>query len=280
MEHYLTKEHIQEFENWMLQEEKSRATIEKYLRDLRRFYDYLPQEKQVTKAQVIAYKNSLQKNYAVVSVNSMLAALNCFFKMTGWHDCAVKTIRVQKNVFRATEREITKNDYYHLLEAAEKKGNKRLSLLMQTLCSTGIRISELEYVTVECLKLRRAVVHLKGKTRAILLPKELCRKLKSYAAERGITKGCIFIIRNGKPMDRSNVLHDMKKLCKSAGVDAEKIFPHNLRHLFAVTYYEEERDLTHLADILGHSSVNTTRIYTMSSGEQESRQIEKLKLVL
>lgn len=274
----ITVETIEYFKNQLVQDEKSQATIEKYLRDVRKFYNYL-EGKEVTKARVIEYKQKLNEAYEVSSVNSMIVALNCYLKMMGWQDCVVKTLKVQKQAFRNPERELTKEEYMRLLNTARKNNNIRLYLLMQTICSTGIRVSELQYITVEAVAMKRAKVCLKGKTRIILLPKELCRELKCYAKYKHIYNGSVFITRSGKPMDRSNIFHQMKSLCMEANVSRKKVFPHNLRHLFACMYYQAIKDLSRLADILGHSSVNTTRIYTHVSGTEQVRQIEKLGLV-
>ncbi len=269
----------EQFEDSLRADERSTATIQKYLRDIKNFLHFAGEGAVLTKEAVISYKEELAKRYTVASANSMLAALNAFLRFLGRADCAVKAFRVQKAVFRARERELTKAEYIRLVETARRRGNRRLSLLMQTMCATGIRISELPFITAESLHTRRAVVSLKGKSRTVLLPMELCRALKSYAKERKIEKGSIFVTRSGRPMDRSNILHAMKKLCSEAGVDREKVFPHNLRHLFAVTYYNEEKDICHLADMLGHSSVNTTRIYTLVSCEVQEQRIERLGLV-
>ena len=198
----------------------------------------------------------------------------------GWYDCIVRSVKVQKQAFRAEECELTKEEYYRLLHAAREKGNMRLYYIMQTICSTGIRVSELEFITVESLESGRARVHLKGKTRTVILTEKLCRELRGYAKERCVRSGSVFVTRSGRPVDRTNILHDMKALCVSAGVSREKVFPHNLRHLFACTYYQVEKDLSHLADLLGHSSINTTRIYTLVSSEKQARQIEFLGLVI
>ena len=280
MEHKWEWNILEQFQEELINEEKSDATREKYVRDVRAFLNYMSTAGYINKEKVVEYKQYLQEHYAVTSINSMLAAINRFFKFTGWYDCAVKALRVQKEAFRSCEKELTRKEYYRLLETARKRGNQRLHLLMQTICSTGIRISELKYITAEAVYSGKARVSLKGKTRTVLLPSRLCRMLKHYARERRIQKGSIFITRNGNPMDRSNVLHEMKKLSEDAGVDRRKIFPHNFRHLFACTYYRMEKDLSHLADLLGHSSVNTTRIYTQISGEEQIRQIELLGLVV
>lgn len=279
MERLLDEKNFERFRIALIEEEKSDATIEKYLRDLGSFMDYMGREKSVCKENVIQYKNYLVEHYAVASVNSMLAAINCFFKRMGWYDCLVKSLKVQREAFRSHEREMSRDEYFRLLEAAKAKGNERLYFVMQSICSTGIRISELKFITVESLNTGQARVSLKGKTRTVLLPAALRRHLRKYAKDRGIETGSIFITRNGQPLDRSNILHEMKALCKDAGVDSGKVFPHNLRHLFACIYYKAEKDLSHLADLLGHSSVNTTRIYTLVSGEEQARQIDRLGLV-
>ena len=209
----------------------------------------------------------------------MLAAANSFLKSRGWYECTVKSVRVQREAFRCREKELSLKEYYRLLEAAGEKKGKRLYYVMQALCSTGIRVSELPFNTVEAVKRKRARVHLKGKSRWVLLPTKLCAQLKAYAARRGIREGSIFVTGSGKPLDRSNILHEMKSVCREAKVERGKVFPHNLRHLFACTYYDREKDLTHLADLLGHSSVNTTRIYTRVSGEEQVKQIDGLGLV-
>lgn len=271
---------IEQFEDRLRTEEKSRATIEKYIRDVKAFLRYGGENEPLTREAVLSYKQYIAQHYAVASANSMLAALNAFLRFLAREDCAVKAFRVQQAVFRAEERELSREEYVRLVEAAQRRGDRRLSLLLQTLCATGIRISELQFITVEALAVRRAKVSLKGKQRTVLLPLELCRELKAYAREKGIKNGSIFITSSGKNMDRSNIFHAMKALYKEAGVDRQKIFPHNLRHLFAVTYYNEEKDVCRLADILGHSSVNTTRIYTLVSSASQEQRIEGLGLVL
>jgi len=279
MEHKWEWSMLEQFQEELTNEEKSEATRRKYIRDVGAFFRYLGEIAYISKEKVMKYKQHLQEHYAATSVNSMLAAINRFFKFMGWYDCIVKALRVQKEVFRPSEKELTKEEYYRLLETAQKRGKKRLYLLMQTICSTGIRIGELKFITVEAVKAGKARVSLKGKTRTVLLPLRLCNLLKNYIKEYKIRNGSIFITRNGNPLDRSNVLHEMKGLCDRACVEKGKVFPHNLRHLFACTYYQKEKDLSHLADLLGHSSVNTTRIYTQLSGEEQIKQIELLGLV-
>lgn len=275
----ITQELISKFRCSLIQDEKSRATIGKYLRDVHAFAEYIGQGT-VCKEVVIGYKQRLMERYAPASVNSMLAALNHFFKEMGWYDCIVKSVKIQRQAFRSKERELSKEEYYRLLEAAKQRGDRRLYLLMQTICASGIRVSELRFITVEALKSGRAIVSLKGKTRQVLLPRALVKELKHYAKERKILHGSIFVTRTGKPMDRSNILHEMKSLCEAANVDRRKVFPHNLRHLFACLFYKASKDLSRLADLLGHSSVDTTRIYTCVSGLEQQRQIERLGLVI
>lgn len=280
MEYLLDQEMLGRFREALLEEEKSDATIEKYMRDIQKFYAYTGEPKRVNKEVVIQYKRELLDNYAVTSVNSMLAALNRFFKYMNWYDCMIKAYRVQKESFRSRERELTKEEYYRLLRLAKERGKMRLYYLMETICSTGIRISELRFITVQAIHKGEAKVSLKGKLRTVLLPTKLCRELKKYIKKKGIINGSIFVTRTGMPVDRSNVLHEMKALCEEAGVDQKKVFPHNLRHLFACTYYQLKKDITHLADLLGHSSINTTRIYTQISGKEQVRQINQLGLII
>lgn len=242
MAHYMKKEMIDWFEKNLIEEEKSPATIAKYCRDVRAFFCGLEEDGTVTKEIVIDYKQKLKENYTISSVNSMLAALNCFLKKMGWYDCVVKALKIQREAFRSGHRELTKEEYYRLLKAAKRAGNRRIELVMQTICATGMRVSELRFITVESLNTRRAVVSMKGKTRTILIPAELCRILKGYIKERKIERGSIFVTRSGRPLDRSNILHEMKKLCERANVERQKVFPHNLRHLFAITYYQVEKD--------------------------------------
>ncbi len=277
----ITTAKINEFYTYLCREEKSKSTLEKYLRDLIAFRDWLAQSSKtvIEKCDVLSYKNHLCETYATASVNSMLSSLNSFFAYLEWHELRVKTIKTQRRIFAPEEKQLTKSEYDRLLRAAGSNGNQRLYLLMQTVCSTGIRVSELRYITVQSLKCGYTEIKCKGKQRTVFLPRELCVMLKTYVAEQNIKSGSVFVTRNGKPLDRSNIWSDMKKLCKQAGVSEKKVFPHNLRHLFARTYYSIQKDIVRLADLLGHSSVNTTRIYTMESGEVHRRQIQKLGLL-
>lgn len=274
----ITNELIENFKIDLVEEEKAQATIEKYIRDILAFVKWLS-GRSVEKQTVLEYKQKLIEKYAPASVNSVLSSLNRFFAFAQWFNCKVKSIKIQKQVFAKQERELTKAEYDRLLAAALHKDNKRLYLLMQTICSTGIRVSELKYITVEAVKVQKAIINLKGKTRSVFLPDMLCKMLLRYIKEEKIKSGSVFVSKNGRPLDRCNIYHDMKKLCESANVDRSKVFPHNLRHLFARTYYSLEKDISRLADILGHSSVNTTRIYTMETGEIHRKQIQKLGLL-
>ena len=274
----LTLEKIADFKNHLCEEEKSKATIEKYVRDLNAFKDWLG-EKELNKLCVLNYKAYLCKKYATVSVNSVLSSLNSFFNYLEWFELRVKIIKVPKRIFASDEKELTKKEYEKLLSVAKTKKDQRLYLLMQTICSTGIRVSELQFITVDAVKRGRAEIICKGKQRFAFLPMALCKILKNYIREQKIKSGAVFVSRNGNPLDRSNIWSEMKKLCKEAGVSEKKVFPHNLRHLFARTYYTLQQDIVRLADILGHSSVNTTRIYTMESGEIHREQIQRLGLL-
>lgn len=277
-ERKITQNQIQSFNQYLIREEKSTATVEKYLRDARAFVVYVGDEV-VTKEVVMAYKKYLQvKEYAVRSINSMLASLNSLLDFLGWSDCKVKAIKQQKQTYCAEEKELSKAEYMRLLEAAKKK--PQLQLVMQTICGTGIRVSELKFFTVEDVKQGEVIVNCKGKTRTILIPGKLKKLLLDYAKKEKIRSGVIFITRNGKPLNRSCIWAQMKELCKDAGVNPSKVFPHNLRKLFARTFYGIEKDIAKLADILGHSSIDTTRIYIMTTGTEHRRKIERLGLVI
>lgn len=279
-ERILTDEKIQEFKVYLQREEKSGNTIEKYMRDIRAFAEFLCGA-EIVKELVIRYKDKLiSEGYAARSINSMLASLNSFFSFMGWQDCKVKAIKLQRQIYCPEEKELTKAEYVRLINTAKKKGNERLNLLIQTICSTGIRVSELQFITVEAVKRGEAFVSLKGKTRTVFIVKELKKKLLCYAAEQGIKSGMIFVTRTGKALSRSNIWREMKNLCEEAGVNPDKVFPHNLRHLFARTFYGIEKDIAKLADILGHSSINTTRIYIISTGNEHRQRMERMRLVI
>ena len=279
MERKITRELLKDFEKNMLEDEKSKATVEKYLRDLHCFVNYA-NDRALDKTLVLEYKAKLAHNYALTSANSMLAALNAFLRFVGWLDCTVKQFKIQKKAFCSEEKELSKAEYLSLVRTAENKNNERLSLLIQTICGTGIRVSEVEYITVEAVHRGEAIVSCKGKTRRVFIVSALRKKLLQYTKEHGIKSGMIFVTKNGKAMNRSNIWAEMKKLCKEAGVSPNKVFPHNLRHLFARTFYGIEKDIAKLADILGHSNINTTRIYIISTGAEHRRKMENMRLII
>ena len=272
----ITRE-IDAFAKYLAEEEKSSVTITKYVRDVQRFLRWLGGQ-DVTRERTVAYKRQLlARGYALRSVNSMLAAVNSFLAFHGLTDCRVRLCRMQREIYQRAERELSRAEYLRLLRAAE--GNRRLWLLMQTICATGIRVSELRYFTVEAVRRGEVSVACKNKNRKILLPGRLKTLLLRYARDTGVTGGVIFRTRSGRPLDRSNIWAAMKKLCARAKVDPDKVFPHNLRKLFARTFYDLEKDIAKLADVLGHSSINTTRIYIMSTGQEHRRQLERLRLL-
>lgn len=277
-EKIVTGQQIEDFRKYLLQEEKSDITIEKYIRDVKKFGAFA-RGNYVTKEIVINYKKELMaKGYAVRSVNSMLASLNRLLDFLGWPECKVKNLRTQKNVYCSEDKELTKAEYLRLLDASKEK--PQLKLVMETICGTGIRISELKYFTVESVKTGEVNVKGKSKIRTILLPGKLRKLLLDYAKKRNVRSGAIFVTKNGAPLNRSNIWAQMKQLCKEAGVNPSKVFPHNLRKLFARTFYGIEKDIAKLADILGHNSIETTRIYIMTTGLEHRRKIERLGLVI
>ncbi len=275
----ITNTEIQNFSTHLIKTEKSKSTKEKYLRDITAFKAWLG-KRALTKDAVLKYKEYLAQKYAPASVNAALSSLNSFFNLNDRHDLKVKALKIQHKIFASAEKELTKAEYQRLLAAAKSKNNERLYLIMQTICACGIRVSELEFITTEAVNSGMATINCKGKIRNVYLPKQLCKALRAYTKRKGIKSGSVFVTRTGKPIDRSNIWSDMKHLCESAGVAKTKVFPHNLRHLFARTYYSIQKDVVRLADILGHSSVNTTRIYTMETGEVHRQQIQKLGLLL
>ncbi|MBR6729104.1 MAG: tyrosine-type recombinase/integrase [Clostridia bacterium] len=274
----IKNEQIQSFKAYLTLEEKSENTVEKYIRDITFFMAWLC-GREVTKLLALEYKKELCEKYAPASVNSAISSLNSFFGFMDWHDVRLKALKMQRQIFRGKEKELTKAEYEKLLTAAKDKKNQRLYYLIQTVASTGIRVSELRYITTSAVHSGQAMISCKGKMRVIILPKELCKMLKGYIRDNHIKNGSVFVSRNGKPLDRSHIWKMLKALCETAGVSKDKVFPHNLRHLFARTYYSLQKDIVRLADILGHSSVNTTRIYTMSTAEVHRRQIQKLGLL-
>ena len=270
---------LSRYETYLRSEERSANTIAKYLRDLRVFFTFMGNGS-LCKEAVVSFKGYLTESYAPASVNSMLAAVNGFLEWSGMPQMKVKPLKIQKCLFAKPEKELTQEEYWRLIKAAEEKGNHRLAMLLQTICATGIRVSEVRHITVEAVGIGQANVDCKGKNRVVFLPKVLCRALQRYCRKHGIDSGPVFKTAGGKPLDRTNIWRDMKALCNRAGVEPGKVFPHNLRHLFARTYYKLEKDLSRLADLLGHSSVTTTRIYTMESGKSHIRQLERIGLVL
>ncbi len=275
----ITNKLLNEFEAALKEDEKSANTIEKYMRDVRCFQNYAMGRK-LEKALTVAYKDHLKKTYATSSANSMIAALNAFLRFAERQDCCVKQFKIQKKTYCSENDELTKTEYLSLVKAAESKNNERLSLLIQTLCGTGIRVSEVEFITVEAVKKGETAVACKGKTRKVFIVSALRKKLLKYANKHGIRTGVIFVTKNGKPINRSNIWREMKSLCEQAGVAPGKVFPHNLRHLFARTFYKIEKDIAKLADILGHSSINTTRIYIISTGAEHKKRIESMRLII
>ncbi len=267
------------FEKYLTENEKAVATVRKYMRDVRRFAEYAA-GRALDKATVLGYKESLMHGYTVRSANSMLASLNAFFRFSGRYELCVRQFKVQKEAYCSEERELGRGEYVSLVKAAEQMKDERLSLVVQTICGTGIRVSELSFITVEAVRRGEAVVSCKGKTRKIFIVRALQKKLLRYAVRQGITGGVLFVTRSGRPLDRSNIWRQMKGLCAAAGVSEGKVFPHNLRHLFARTFYGIEKDIAKLADILGHSNINTTRIYIITTGAEHQRRMENMRLII
>lgn len=276
--HTLTAEQITAYGCWLRQEERASSTMEKYLRDIQNFFAWLD-GRSVTKEIVTGWKEQLQTEKAASTVNGALAALNGLFRFLGWEDCRVRFLKVQRRLFRDSRRELTRNDYEQLITTARERGQDRLALLMETICATGIRVSEVQYITVEAAQQGRTEISLKGKIRTIILPAKLCRKLLKYAKKNKTASGEVFLTRNGKPLSRRQIWAEMKALCKYADVEPSKVFPHNLRHLFATAFYRACKDIVKLADVLGHSSIETTRIYLLTSGVEHQRQLDRLGLV-
>ena len=279
MKRILDPKQMQEFEFYLRNEERSVATIEKYMRDVRFFASFVC-DAEIDKQKVLDYKGKLGETYAVSSANSMIAAMNCFLRFCGWHDLCVKQFKMQRQVYCSEEKELTRAEYIRLLEAANAKHNERLNLIIQTICGTGIRVSELQYITVEALHNGEAIVNCKGKNRRVFIVPELKKKLLRYVKEQKISSGAVFITRNGKPVSCNNIWKEMKALCEHAHVAPSKVFPHNLRHLFARTFYGIEKDIAKLADILGHASINTTRIYIVTTGAEHKRKMEHMRLIV
>ena len=275
----VTKAAVTTYLQFLKIQEKSKGTLEKYQRELLDLAKYLAGKK-VTREDLVVWKEELEKRYSPAGVNGRLVAANGFFSFFGRYDLRLKLLKIQKEIFMREEKELTRAEYGRLVRTAERKGKERLSLLIQTICATGIRVSELEFITVEAVKRGRAEVNCKGKRRVIFVPARLQKKLKAYAAKKGISEGVIFAAKSGRPLHRGNIWAEMKKLCKDAEVSPEKVFPHNLRHLFARIFYSLDKDIAKLADMLGHSNIETTRIYIMESGRIHRQKLERMRLVL
>lgn len=277
----ITKARKARFRAAMQEGEKSPATIDKYMRDLEKLETFLNGEA-LNKERLVAYKNELQESgrYKTASINSFLSAANYFCQTMGWQELRVRTIRTQREAFREDGKYLSQKEYERLIETANKAGKHRLAMIMQTMGSTGIRVSELQYIDVSCVRRGMTDIRCKGKIRRILLPGRLQKLLRQYVRERNLTRGPIFCTSSGRPVDRSNIWREMKDLCRMAGVEEQKVFPHNLRHLFAVCFYRVERDIVKLADVLGHSNIETTRIYMKSTGEEHRRILDDMRMVL
>lgn len=275
----ITNETLLSYEAHLRMQERGTSTIEKYRRTIAAFAAWLG-ERPLTKEEALAWKTELQSRRSSATVNAALAALNGFFGFLGRDDCRMRFLKLQRRVFRDQSRELTQEEYRRLILTARAEGNARLALLLETIGSTGVRVGEVKYITVEAAERGRTELSLKGKIRTILLPAKLCRKLLRYAKQNRIVHGCIFRARTGAPLSRCRIWAEMKALCTAANVEASKVFPHNLRHMFAVAFYQACRDIVKLADVLGHSSIETTRIYLMTSEKEHQRQLEQLRLVL
>ena len=274
-----TVEQIREFSRYLREEERETATIDKYSRDVKDFFIWL-KDREISRERIAEWKQHLRRvGRKPVTINGKLSALNKFLSFLGRNDCRIKYLKIQRRLFRSTEKQLSKQEYIQLLETAHSLGRERLALLMETICATGIRVSEVKYITAEAIRAGRTEIALKGKIRTILLPGKLCRKLKKYAGKRKIVSGEVFLTRNGKGMSRRQIWAEMKSLCEKAGVAPSKVFPHNLRHLFARTFYRVCRDVAKLADVLGHSSIETTRLYLISTEAEHVRQMERMGLI-
>lgn len=277
--HMLTQREIERYVAYLQERECADSTVSKYKHDLHALLKWLGGES-LTKTKIIDWKEHLVVVYAAASVNSMLAAANGFFQFMDWRELIVKPLKIQRTLFCDEDRELTKEEYVRLVKTARQDGNERLALILQTICSTGIRISELKFITAEAVRTGHAKANSKGKMRTVFLPERLCGLLRKYLQKEDRRTGPVFVTRTGRPLDRSNIWRDMKKLCENADIDPDKVFPHNLRHLFARTYYSLEKDLSRLADILGHTNITTTRIYTVESGKIHAHQVGRMGLVI
>ena len=278
-DHHVPQEHLSAFARRLAEEERSAGTVEKYLRDTGAFLEWLAGAP-VSREAVTGWKaHWVRSGYRPATINSMLAALNTFLRFIGLEDCRVRALRVQRRLFQSEERELSRQEYQRLLDTARTLGRDRLALVMETICAAGIRVSEVRYITAEAVREGRTEIALKGKIRTILLPGKLCRKLEKYARQKKITSGELFLTRSGRPMSRKQIWAEMKGVCRAAGVAPSKVFPHNLRHLFARCFYRVSRDVAKLADVLGHSSIETTRIYLISTGAEHARTLDQLRLI-
>ena len=274
-----TVEQIREFSRYLREEERETATIDKYSRDVKDFFIWL-KDREISRDRIAEWKQHLRRvGRKPVTINGKLSALNKFLSFLGRNDCRIKYLKIQRRLFRSTEKQLSKQEYIRLMETAHSLGRERLALLMETICATGIRVSEVKYITAEAIRAGRTEIALKGKIRTILLPGKLCRKLQKYVRKRKIVSGEVFLTRNGKGMSRRQIWAEMKSLCEKAGVAPSKVFPHNLRHLFAQTFYRVCRDVAKLADVLGHSSIETTRLYLISTEAEHVRQMERMGLI-
>ena len=279
MKRVITDSMIWNFKHYLYSDEKSENTVQKYLRDVRKFRSFAGCE-EMNKVKVLEFKTFLAENYKISSANSIIAALNAFLRFMDWEDCLVKPFKVQKKIFCSEEKELTRAEYTRLVRTAKQKGNERLDLILQTICGTGIRVSELRFITAEAVCRGEAVVSSKNKTRTVFIVRELQKRLLKYMKKHGITSGCIFTTKFGNPVNRCNIWREMKNLCKQARVSPDKVFPHNLRHLFARTFYGMEKDIAKLADLLGHSNIETTRIYIITTGAEHKRKMENMRLII
>lgn len=275
----ITTKKVREFENHLIMNEKSTATIKKYMREIQNLIDFLDGG-DIRKLELMQYRAALQTDYKAQTINVKLSAVNAFLEFIGMPECRVRFVKVQNKSFVEEEKELKEEEYKALLLSARDTGKTRLYHILLTLCGTGIRISELKYITVDAVEQGRAEIHMKGKHRVVLLPNELKNKLNGYIEHQNIREGCVFITKSGNPVDRSNIFHEMKRLSDEAGVSKRKVYPHNLRHLFARSFYAVEKNLSHLADILGHSSIETTRIYVASSYRNFERILDRMQLII
>ncbi|MBR3804175.1 MAG: tyrosine-type recombinase/integrase [Clostridia bacterium] len=275
----ITKQNVFNFKTWLLENERSELTVEKYIRDVNFFISFLSGNS-LTKQSLIDFKKRLIESYKPASVNSMIASVNSFLRFSNLNSMCLKQLKIQRKIYVSEDKELTKAEFLRLVDTANREKNERLSLIIQTICATGIRVSELKFITVEGVKSGETTVDLKGKRRVVFIVPKLRNKLLAYIQKKGIKYGAVFVTKSGAPVSRSNVWREMKALCEESGVNKNKVFPHNLRHLFARTFYGIEKDIVRLADILGHSSVNTTRIYVMTTSKEHSKQMQNMRLII